>query len=92
MMNDINNRYCMLNTLSQDEISNLELLLPPSDFFDFFTRDTLIGFRNDGTAGTYGHNPQDIIVTYTEMMQLLKGKDMNKQTAQEQLTLLIRGV
>jgi hypothetical protein len=72
---------CELNKLSKTQVDNLRNAMPKSYFFDF-GGDELIGVtpnKNWGTWNSTEYNPA--IVTYTEMMQLLKGKDMNKQTA-----------
>ena len=62
---------CRLSDLTQDQINNLVNTMPDSDFFDFIGEESYIGVRPTGSWGTWegGNNP--IIVTYTEMMQLL---------------------
>jgi hypothetical protein len=86
MMNNIRNTMCRLRDLTQEQIDNL-LYIKPLGQFDFRHKEPYIGVTEAGNWGTWAgvHNPT--IVTYTEMMQLL-GKDMNKQTAQEQMAVM----
>jgi hypothetical protein len=77
---NIKNKYCLIIELTTEQLDNLTDLMPTSDFFDYFSTDTVIGFRRDGRAGTFGYDSGDTIVTYTEMMQLLKGKSMKEFT------------
>jgi hypothetical protein len=76
---DIKNKYCLIIELTTEQLNNLTDLMPTSDFFDYFSTDTIIGFRCDGTAGTFGYDSEDQLISYTEMMQLL-GKAMKEFT------------
>ena len=86
-MNNIKNTMCRLSKLTQEQINSLVAAMPDSDSFDFGNYECFIGFTLCGTAGTWRNANGPKIVTYTEMMQLL-GKDMNKQTAQEQIAVM----
>jgi hypothetical protein len=88
-MNNIKNTMCRLSDLTQQQIDILVEDMPDSYQFDFGSLEDVIGVTRTGSWGTWVSgiiNPT--IVTYTEMMQLLKGKDMNKQTAQEQMAVM----
>jgi hypothetical protein len=87
MMNDIKNTMCRLSTLTQEQIDNLLYIMPYGQF-DFRTNEPYIGVTKAGAWGTWVGAYDPTIVTYAEMMQLLKGKDMNKQTAQEQIAVM----
>jgi hypothetical protein len=87
MMNNITNTMCRLSDLSQWEIDSLVDAMPDSDFFDFIGEESYIGVRPTGSWGTWEGSNNPKIISYTEMMQLL-GKDMNKQTAQEQMAVM----
>ena len=86
MMNNIKNTMCRLSTLTQEQIDSLVIAMPKSPYFLFKGDRNAIGFYR-GDAGTWYTQGNFEIVTYTEMMQLL-GKDMNKQTAQEQIAVM----
>jgi hypothetical protein len=86
--NNIKNTMCRLSDLTQQQIDILVEDMP-CGAFDFGSLEDVIGVTRQGSWGTWVFriiNPT--IVTYTEMMQLLKGKDMNKQTAQEQMAVM----
>ena len=86
-MNDIKNTMCRLSDLTKEQVDSLVGAMPDSDFFDFYGNETHIGVTTSGSWGTWlGLLPS--IKTYAGMMQLLKGKDMNKQTAQEQMAVM----
>jgi predicted phage tail protein len=86
MMNDIKNTMCRLRDLTQEQIDSLREEMP-SGQFDFRANEPYIGVTKGGCWGTWAGAHHPTIVTYTEMMQLL-GKDMNKQTAQEQIAVM----
>jgi hypothetical protein len=87
MMNNIKNTMCRLSELSKWQIDNLVDAMPNSCFFDF-AGEEFIGATPAKSWGTWdARDYKPTIVTYTEMMQLL-GKDMNKQTAQEQMAVM----
>jgi hypothetical protein len=87
MMNNIKNTMCMLSGLTQEQIDRLRKAMPDTRCSPFCSFETHIAFHVLH-AGTWSHKSRVEIVTYTEMMQLLKGKDMNKQTAQEQMAVM----
>jgi hypothetical protein len=72
---NITNKYCLIIELTTYQLDKLSDLMPESDLFDHFSTDTIIGFRHDGKAGTFGYSSEDQLISYTEMMQLL-GKTM----------------
>jgi hypothetical protein len=88
MMNNIRNTMCRLSDLTQGQIDSLVYAMPDSKYYQWGAVELLIGFHEDGNSGTWAGFGCPKIVTYTEMMQLLKGKDMNKQTAQEQMAVM----
>jgi hypothetical protein len=87
-MNNIKNTMCRLSDLTQEQIDSLVEAMPDSNYYQWGVVERLIGFHEDGNSGTWAGFGCPEIVTYTEMMQLLKGKDMNKQTAQEQMAVM----
>jgi hypothetical protein len=89
MMNNIKNTMCRLSDLTQEQIDSLSEEMPDNGFLEIVASEYLIGYSPSGNAGTWNEfeNAATKIVTYTEMMQLL-GKDMNKQTAQEQIAVM----
>jgi hypothetical protein len=88
MMNNIKNTMCRLSDLTREQANNLVAEMP-SGQFDFGSLENVIGAARSGNWGTWvGGIAHPTIVTYAEMMQLLKGKDMNKQTAQEQIAVM----
>ena len=87
-MNNITNTMCRLSDLTREQANNLVAEMP-SGQFDFGSLENVIGAARSGNWGTWvGGIAHPTIVTYAEMMQLLKGKDMNKQTAQEQIAVM----
>jgi hypothetical protein len=91
MMNDIKNTMCRLSDLTPVQIDSLVGAMPSSPFLSTLRRRegfSKIGFSGKDAGFWNGRVDFDTIVTYTEMMQLLKGKDMNKQTAQEQIAVM----
>jgi hypothetical protein len=88
VMNNIKNTMCRLSDLTQEQRDSLVKAMPDSDLCDFSTGAPLIGVTRCGTWGTWEGFERPTIVTYTEMMQLLGVKDMNKQTAQEQMAVM----
>ena len=87
MMNNIKNTMCRLSKLTQEQINSIKSIAPDDGFLDFYVEEINIGFSENGNFGTWESHNDLTIVTYTEMMQLL-GKDMNKQTAQEQIAVM----
>jgi hypothetical protein len=88
IMNDIKNTMCRLSDLTQEQIKSLVDAMPRSPYFDF-NEEEFIGANVNSDWGTWDnrfHTPT--IILYSNMMQLLKGKDMNKQTAQEQMAVM----
>jgi hypothetical protein len=68
----IRNKYCLLSELTQFQIDKLVELMPVSSYFHFYRGETVIGFAEQGTAGTwYGFKNSTEIVTYKEMLFLL---------------------
>jgi hypothetical protein len=87
MMNNIKNTMCRLSDLTQEQIDSLLKVMPDGKFCFSFVH-PYIGVSREGKRwGTWERKTNPTIVTYTEMMQLL-GKDMNKQTAQEQMAVM----
>jgi hypothetical protein len=86
IMNDIKNTMCRLGALTREQIYNLQKEMPYGAF-DFMSDEPCIGVTSGGTWGTWAGAESPTIVTYAEMMKLL-GKDMNKQTAQEQMAVM----
>jgi hypothetical protein len=74
---NIKNKYCLIIDLTKYQLDKLTDLMPESGLFDNFGTDTVIGFRCDGRAGTFGYDSGDTLISYTEMMQLL-GKTMKE--------------
>tara|TARA_R110000764_G_scaffold230443_1_gene321687 strand:+ start:271 stop:972 length:702 start_codon:yes stop_codon:yes gene_type:complete len=87
-MNNIRNTMCRLSDLTNEQIDSLVEEMPYDLFFDFNRGEPCIGVTKRGRWGTWVSEDSPLIVTYTEMMQLLKGKNMNKQTAQEQMAVM----
>jgi hypothetical protein len=87
MMNDIKNTMCRLSGLTQEQKDSLRGEMP-SGQFDFRHNEPYIGVTKAGNWGTWAGAHYPAIKTYAGMMQLLKGKDMNKQTAQEQMAVM----
>tara|TARA_R110000851_G_C12790090_1_gene536285 strand:+ start:60 stop:524 length:465 start_codon:yes stop_codon:yes gene_type:complete len=63
---------CKLSDLTRKQANNLAAAMPESDNFDFGNHECFIGFTVYGTAGTWRDGSDPKIVTYAEMMQLLK--------------------
>jgi hypothetical protein len=86
-VNNIKNTMCRLSDLTQVQIDSLLKVMPDGKFCFSFVH-PYIGVSREGKRwGTWERKTNPTIVTYTEMMQLL-GKDMNKQTAQEQMAVM----
>jgi hypothetical protein len=75
---NIKNKYCLLSELTQDQIDKLVELMPKSGWFNFISVDTLIGFSEYGTVGTFKEDAGDDIITYKEMLYLLGVKEEDK--------------
>ena len=69
---DIKNTLCRLADLTKKQVHSLRVAMPDSDYFDFHHRDEFIGFAPCGATGTFHNVTGPTIVTYTEMMQLIK--------------------
>jgi hypothetical protein len=76
---NIKNKYCLIIELTTYQLNKLTDLMPESNLFDNYSSDTIIGFRCDGMAGTFGYSSGDPLISYTEMMQLL-GKTVKEFT------------
>jgi hypothetical protein len=87
MMYNITNTMCRLGDLTPVQIDSLLYIMPYGQF-DFRTNEPYIGVTKAGAWGTWAGAYDPTIKTYAGMMQLLKGKDMNKQTAQEQIAVM----
>ena len=83
---NIKNKYCLIIDLTKYQLDKLTDLMPESGLFDNFGTDTIIGFRCDGIAGTFGYDSGDTLISYTEMMQLL-GKTMKEFTKSDLIKL-----
>ncbi len=88
MMHNIRNTMCRLSDLTREQANSLVAAMQASVNFDFGKYECVIGVTLYGTAGNWRAANDPKIISYTEMMQLLKGKDMNKQTAQEQMAVM----
>jgi hypothetical protein len=76
---NITNKYCLLSELTQTQIDKLVELMPVSSYFHFYRGETVIGFAEQGTAGTwYGCKNPTVIITYKEMLSLLGAKEEEK--------------
>jgi hypothetical protein len=84
----IKNTMCRLADLTQEQIDSLVDAMPEGGCFDFLKVEGFIGFESIGVAGTWRNGNTSTIVTYIEMMQLIGATDMNKKTAQEQLSAM----
>jgi hypothetical protein len=71
---NITNTMCRLSELSQWEIDSLVDNMPGDGFTDFIHGESYIGARHTGSWGTWSGNSNPRIVTYKEMMHLLKPK------------------
>jgi hypothetical protein len=87
MMYNITNTMCRLSDLTQEEYERLREEMPYGQF-DFGDNEPYIGVTKSGVWGTWAGVHKPTIILYSNMMQLLKGKDMNKQTAQEQIAVM----
>jgi hypothetical protein len=89
-MNNIKNTMCRLSELTKGQVDSLVAAMPKTNYFTFSKAEEFIGFHSsESLAGTWrGVEKHITIVTYTEMMQLLGATDMNKKTAQEQLSAM----
>jgi hypothetical protein len=87
MMYNITNTMCRLSDLTREQANNLVAEMP-SGQFDFGDNEPYIGVTASGNWGTWAGGHKPTIILYSNMMQLLKGKDMNKQTAQEQMAVM----
>jgi hypothetical protein len=76
---DIINTMCRISDLTKEQCHSLVESIPKSNYFDWGSREGLIGFDTDGDSGTWVGFNNTKIVTYTEMMQLL-GKTMKEFT------------
>jgi hypothetical protein len=86
-MNNIKNTMCRLADLTQEQIDSLVDNMPIDNLTSFNKAEKFIGFNTNSYWGTFCGGFLPKIVTYTEMMNLI-GKDMNKQTAQEQMAVM----
>ena len=73
----IKNTFCELKGLTSSQVGHLQMLMPDTEHFDFFSNEILIGFESDGNAGTW---EIDIlrakgIVSYKDMLSLLGEKE-----------------
>tara|TARA_R110000851_G_scaffold5671_3_gene23237 strand:- start:11 stop:493 length:483 start_codon:yes stop_codon:yes gene_type:complete len=75
---NITNKYCLLSALTQEQIDKLVELMPKSGWFNFISVETLIGFSEYGTVGTFKEDAGDDIIAYKEMLSLLGVKEEEK--------------
>jgi hypothetical protein len=73
---NIKNTMCRLSDLTQQQVNSVVKAISESDYCQWVLDDCLIGFYCDGDTSTWESPSNPIIVTYTEMMQLLTGKPM----------------
>jgi hypothetical protein len=69
---NIKNTMCRLSDLTQEQVNNLVAAISESDYCQWELDDCLIGFYCYGDTRTWEGPENPTIVTYTEMMQLLK--------------------
>jgi hypothetical protein len=79
---------CRLSELTQEQIDRLVNNRPIDKSTSFNKSERFIGFNIDGYWGTFCGRLNPTIISYIEMMQLLKGKDMDKQEAKEQMAVM----
>ena len=73
----IKNTFCELKGLTSSQVGHLQMLMPDTGYFDFFSNEILIGFEVEGTAGTWEIDSirASGIVSYEEMLPLLRAKE-----------------
>ena len=69
----IKNTFCELKGLTSSQVGHLQMLMPDTDYFDFFSNEILIGFESEGGAGTWEIDTIRArgIVSYKDMLSLL---------------------
>ncbi len=76
----IKNTFCELKGLTSSQVGHLQMLMPDTDHFDFFSNEILIGFEFEGDAGTWEIDTVRAkgIVSYGEMLSLLGVEEKEK--------------
>jgi hypothetical protein len=72
---NIKNKYCLLSSLTTEQIKSLTELMPASEWFYFEDTEAYIGFSNMGNSGTWKVFPPVETLTYREMLSLLGAKE-----------------
>ena len=70
----ITHTKCRLSDLTDKQIASLQAAMPKSDLFHFSLSEPFIGFSSNGRSGTWRFCKDDALITYKEMMALLKPK------------------
>jgi hypothetical protein len=84
------NIMCKISLLSDTQVWKLLDKGPHNGSCEFNSRELYIGFSLAGTWGTWDGMSNPVIISYVRMIELLGGKPVNKQTAQEQMKVLQR--
>ena len=68
----IKNTFCELKGLTSSQVGHLQMLMPDTDYFNFYSNEELIGF-GEGDAGTWEIDTIRAkgIVSYKDMLSLL---------------------
>ena len=83
---NITNRYCLLSTLSEEQITKLRALMPATpSWFDFWVGEDVIGFDEAGAVGTWTSEESSIIITFSQMVRLLTEEDEKEEKEEEVL-------
>jgi hypothetical protein len=72
---NIKNKYCLLSSLTTEQIKSLTELMPASEWFYFEDTEAYIGFSNMGNSGTWKVFPPVEAITYKEMLSLLGAEE-----------------
>jgi hypothetical protein len=72
---NIKNKYCLLSSLTTEQIKSLTELMPASEWFYFEDTEAYIGFSNMGNSGTWKLFPPVETITYKEMLSLLGAEE-----------------
>ena len=87
----ITNIYCLLSDLTQAQIDMLVKLMPESSWLDFNPCEiweVVIGFTENGKAGTFIQRADDKIITYKEMLVLLGANEEGKSTTESIIDMI----
>ena len=75
----IKNTFCELKGLTSSQVGHLQMLMPDTDYFNFYSNEELIGFE-EGDAGTWEIDTIRAkgIVSYKDMLSRLGGEEEDK--------------